>query len=214
LHAESLSDSILYSMSIIAFINPVQKRPKNKFLKTRYIQYVALIIIITLVLFTSCKNDIDYIKSLSDEANIPHQTGKNFEIQYTDSGRLQVLFRAPVIERYMKGGKEGSYYFYNKNEQLESVITSRYAKYWEEKNLGVARDSVVGRNIKSGEQLNTEELYWDREKHQIYSKVFTKITNEDGVYFGERGFEADQGFENYKLLGSSGSVKVKDEAIE
>jgi LPS export ABC transporter protein LptC len=176
-----------------------------------------------IILATSCKNDIDYINALTDELNIPRQTGKNFEVQYTDSGRLQVIFKAPLVERYFKGGEEGTYYefpkgveinFFDRNERLESVVTSRYAKYWEDKNLGVTRDSVVGRNIKSGEQINTEELFWDREKQIIYSKVFTKITNEDGVYFGERGFEADQGFENYKLIGSSGTVRVKDEEIQ
>jgi LPS export ABC transporter protein LptC len=176
-----------------------------------------------LVLAVSCKNDIDYVNALSDELNIPRQTGKNFEVQYTDSGRLQVIFKAPLVERYFKGGEEGKYYefpkgveihFFDRNEQLESIVTSRYAKYWEDKNLGVARDSVVGRNVKSGEQINTEELFWDREKQLIYSNVFTKITNEDGVYFGEKGFESDQGFQNYKLIGSRGSVKVKDEEIQ
>ncbi len=183
----------------------------------------SFIILFVLFSATSCKNDIEYINALSDELNIPRQTGKNFKVQYTDSGRLQVIFKAPLIERYFKGGEEGTYYeftqgveinFFDRYERLESVVTSRYAKYWEEKNLGVARDSVVGRNVKTGEQLNTEELYWDREKQLIYSSVFSKITNEDGVYFGEKGFEADQGFQNYKLIGSSGTVRVKDEEIQ
>jgi LPS export ABC transporter protein LptC len=171
-------------------------------------------------IMTSCKNDIEYINALSNELNLPTETGTNFEVQYTDSCRLQVIFKAPLVERYTKGGEEGSYYeftkgiemqFFDRNEQLESVVTARYAKYWEDKNLGLARDSVVGRNVRTGEQLNTEELYWDREKKIIYSNVFTKITNDDGVYFGEKGFEADQGFQNYKLIGSSGSVNVEND---
>jgi LPS export ABC transporter protein LptC len=174
------------------------------------------------LLLPSCNNDIEYINSLSNEAIIPTQTGKNFEVQYTDSCRLQAIFKAPLVERYTKATEEGPYYeftqgieiqFFNRNEEVESILTARYAKYWEDKKLGMARDSVVGRNIKSGENLNTEELFWDREKQIIYSKVFTKITNDDGVYFGEKGFEADQGFQNYKLIGSSGSVKVKDEEV-
>lgn len=47
----------------------------------------------------------------------------------------------------------------------------------------------------------------------IYSKVFTKITNVDGVYYGEEGFESDQDFDNYKLIGSSGTVNVEDEEL-
>jgi hypothetical protein len=171
----------------------------------------------------SCKNDIDYIKSISDEINLPKQTGKNFEVQYTDSCRLQVTFKAPLVERYFKGGEEGSYYeftkgieihFFDRNQQLESIVTARYANTGKKSNSGLARDSVVGRNVRTGEQLNTEEFILDRGKQIIYSNVFTKITNEDGVYYGERGFEADEGFQNYKLLGSSGTVKVKDEEIQ
>ena len=66
--------------------------------------------------------------------------------------------------------------FFDKHEKLEAILTANYAKYWEEQALGMARDSVVMRNIITGEQLNTEELFWDRNKSLIYSKVFTKIT--------------------------------------
>jgi LPS export ABC transporter protein LptC len=182
--------------------------------------FVIIIVVLLQVMFTACRNDIEYINALSNELSLPTQTGINFEVQYTDSCRLQVIFKAPLVERYIKGGEDGSYYeftqgielqFFDRNEELESVVTARYAKYWEDKNLGMARDSVVGRNVKTGEQLNTEELFWDREKKILYSHVFTKITNSDGVYFGEKGFEADEGFQNYKLIGSSGSVNVKDE---
>ena len=174
-------------------------------------------------LFYSCKNDIETINALSNELNLPNQSGKNFEVQYTDSGRLQVIFKAPLVERYLNDKDKGPYYefrkgieiqFFDKKETLESIVTARYGIYYEDKNLGIARDSVVCRNIKTGEQLNTEELYWNRENETIYSNVFTKITNEDGVYFGEKGFEADQNFDNYKLIGSSGTVRVRDEEIQ
>jgi LPS export ABC transporter protein LptC len=189
--------------------------------KTYIRKSISFILILSGQFFNNaCKNDIEYINALSNELTLPTQTGINFEVQYTDSCRLQVIFNAPLVERYTKGGEEGSYYeftkgielhFFDRNEVLESIITARYAKYWEDKNLGMARDSVVGRNVKTGEQLNTEELFWDRKKRTIYSHVFTKITNSDGVYYGERGFEADQDFQNYKLIGSSGSVRVRDE---
>jgi len=174
-------------------------------------------------LFFSCKNDIESIKALSEDANLPVLTAMNFESQYTDSGKLKVIFRAPVAERYIKKGGKSSYYefkegmeiiFYGSDERIESVVTSRNGMYMEDENLGIARDSVVAKNVRTGEQLNTEELYWNREDQTIYSNVFTKITNEDGVFFGEKGFISDQNFDNYKLIGSSGTVRVKDEEIE
>lgn len=183
---------------------------------------LPMILFFGIMLSYSCKNDIEYINMLSTELDMPVQTGKNFEVQYTDSGHLQVAFRAPLVERYNKSQEEGPYYefregieilFYNRKEEVESTITARYGKYWEDKSLGYARDSVVGKNLITGEQLNTEELYWDQEDQLIYSNVFTKITNEDGVYYGEEGFEADQDFDNYRLIGSSGTVNVEDEEL-
>jgi LPS export ABC transporter protein LptC len=175
-----------------------------------------------ILLMNSCKNDIEYINMLSSELTLPVQTGKNFEVQYTDSGRLQVIFKAPLVELYNKTAEKGEHYefkegieilFYNNKGELESTITARYGEYWEEKSLGYARDSVVGKNVINGEELNTEELYWNRETGRIYSYVFTKITNNEGVFYGEEGFESDQDFNNYKLIGSRGTVNVEDEEL-
>ncbi len=185
--------------------------------------FLASCVVLVLAGAIACKNDIEYIQSLSAVEDLPIQTGKNFETFYSDSAKLQVIFMAPKVERYLKKGDEDGYYeftegveirFFDKHEKLEAILTANYAKYWEEQALGMARDSVVMRNIITGEQLNTEELFWDRNKSLIYSKVFTKITNNDGVYYGEGGFEADQDFKNYKLIGSSGTVKVQDEELQ
>jgi len=177
------------------------------------------LMIMTIVHLGSCKNDIKQINALTSDLNLPNQSGKNYEVQYTDSGRLQLKFKAPLIARYVK--KEGGPYyefpagievvFYDKDANPESRITAGYAKYFESKNLWEARDSVVVRNLKTYEQLDTEQLFWDMNKKIVYSQIFTKITNKDGVYYGEKGFEATQDMKKYKLIGSSGSVNVKNE---
>lgn len=177
-----------------------------------------------LLALVACQNDIDTIHALTKDLDLPDQSGKNVEFQLTDSGMLKMVFRAPLAERFLnKNEADGPYKvfpkgieveMYNDLEQIESVITAGYAEHWEDKSLWKARDSVVARNVITGERLDTEELFWDEKNENIYSKVFTKITNEDGVYFGEEGFESDQNLENYKLIGSRGTVKVKDEDLE
>jgi LPS export ABC transporter protein LptC len=126
------------------------------------------------------------------------------------------------MKRYLNK-EEGPYYefpegidvlFYDKSEKPQSRVTAKYAIYHDKTQIWDVRDDVVAKNITSGEQLNTEELFWDMVKKQIYSNVFTKITNADGVYFGEKGFESNQDFTNYKLIGSRGSVNVRDEQLK
>jgi LPS export ABC transporter protein LptC len=179
-------------------------------------------IVASVFYFAGCKNDIEVVNALANEVTLPDQSGKNVEFQLTDSGKLKLIFKAPLAERYIDKEKEPfkefpkgiEVLFYNEDEQLESKITAGYAKQWEEQMLWKATDSVVAQNVLTGERLDTEELFWDEKNKKIYANVFTKITNEEGIFYGEKGFEADQDLENYKLIGSSGSVKVKDEEIE
>jgi LPS export ABC transporter protein LptC len=177
--------------------------------------------IMTILFFISCQNSIEEIKALTPDLNLPNQSGKNIEVQYTDSGKLVLKFKAPQMVRFLN--KDDPYYefangidvlFYDKNENPESHVIAGYAIYRDKKQMWEARDDVVAMNLNSGEQLNTEQLFWDMGKKQIYSTVFTKITNADGVYYGEKGFESNQDFTKYKLIGSRGSVNVKNEQIK
>ena len=44
------------------------------------------------------------------------------------------------------------------------------------------------------------------EKEEIYSESYTKIVNENGTFYGEKGFESDQNLENYTLYSSKKSI--------
>ena len=183
----------------------------------------CILILFISLLSLCCNNDLEIINTFTQDANHPLQTGKNIEVQYTDSTRLQLIFKAPRMKKFLSDEDEGAYYefeegievfFYDDDERLESTFKAGYANYYEKQSLWKAHDSVVARNVQTNEQLTTEELFWDQKNKRIYSKVFTKITNEDGVFYGEKGFESDQKLENYKLIGSSGSVEVEDEELQ
>ncbi|MBN1953256.1 MAG: LPS export ABC transporter periplasmic protein LptC [Bacteroidales bacterium] len=182
--------------------------------------FLSILAGLSLLTAVSCRNDMNYIKMFVSEEEMPSQTARNFDVLFTDSGKLKVAFKSPLVNRFDNKPEEGVYYefkegllieFYNDQGIVESTLTSKYGKYWLDKDLGYASDSVVGKNLIKGDELNTEELYWNKEKQILYSNVFTKITNEEGVFYGEKGFESDQDFENYKLIGSRGTVNVKDE---
>ncbi len=166
----------------------------------------------------SCKSDLEKVNLYASELNLPDQSAKNLEVEYTDTGKLQLKFITPVLKRY--SNMEEPYYefpegirveFYNEDAELTSVITSNYSIYNEITQIWEARDSVVAKNIVTGELVESEQMFWDQPKQKIYSNLFTKITNEDGIYFGEKGFEAAQDLSSYRLLGSSGTVRVQDE---
>jgi LPS export ABC transporter protein LptC len=168
--------------------------------------------------FDSCKSDIEKITSMVIGKNQPSATYYEVEFEYTDTAKLQAKLITPIVDYYLNSEKP--YYefkkgikvlFYNKDEKVSSRITSKYAIYYIEDELFEARDSVVSINFDENQKVETEQLYWDQNEKIIYSKLHTKITEESGVHFGEKGFEAAQDFSYYRIIGTSGEFEVDDE---
>ena len=169
-----------------------------------------------MVLF-SCKNDIETINALTSELNLPNQSAYNIEIAYTDSGLLKGKIFAPEVNKYyhdddpyVEFPKGIKVLFYDSTENVESYIQANYAVYYEKKQTWEARNQVIAENQRKGEKLETEQIFWDQKAEKIYSEKFSKITNSDGVFYGENGFEARQDLSRWKLKGSSGTVNVND----
>ncbi len=169
-------------------------------------------------LFISCQNDIETIKAFNVGKEQPSVTYENVDFEYTDTAKMQAKLSTPIVHYFVN--VEKPYYefplgiqvlFYNEKEEVKSMITSKYALFKKDEELFEVRDSVVSVNLEDGQKVETEQLFWSRKEKIIYSNVFTKISGEDGVHFGEKGFEATQDLSSYKLIGSSGNMRVKDE---
>jgi len=177
-----------------------------------------LMVITCPALWFSCKNDIETINAFTSELNLPDQSGFNIEISYTDSGILQGKIYAPEVNKYSR--KEEPYIefpkglkvvFYDSLERPESYIQSKYAIFYEKKQLWEARSQVIAENPGQGKKVETEQMFWDQKAERIYSEKFTRLTNKDGIFYGESGFDARQDLSKWKLNGSSGTVNVRDE---
>ncbi len=173
-----------------------------------------------ILLLLSCTNDIEKVKGFAPGSDVPNMASKNYQFEYTDTGKLQLKFFAPEANHYMvteesdpmyKFPKGIEVYFYDEKEKVKSIITARYAEFNERTEIFEARDSVVVKNLQTNERVDTEKMFWNRPEKKIYSEDHTKITNPDGVFFGDNGFEAAQDLSYYRLKGSTGTMVVKDE---
>jgi len=182
----------------------------------------ALFILAAVVVLTvSCENDIATIKALNEELNMPSQTGSNVQITYTDSGQIKIKLMAPELKRFSRENdpyyefpKGLKVFFYQPDGKVESYIVANYALFYEKQELWEARNNVVAKNERTGEQLFTEHIFWNQKEETIYSDQFNKIINADGTIYGEKGFEARQDLTKWKLKSSKGSVNVKDQIQE
>lgn len=179
---------------------------------------VLVCCLMTALVPCSCENDIQKIRSMTSTEVLPEATGEHFVIEYSDSSRVKVKVDAEEVRQYKN--RERPYIefpkgmtatFYDDSLRVESVIRANYVIYYNEENLWEAKNDVEARNLKTGEQLNTEHLFWDEDKKLIYSNTYSRIVNEDGTFYSQNGFEASQDFSWWKLKGAKGTVNFRDE---
>jgi len=72
--------------------------------------------------------------------------------------------------------------------------------------------NVIVRNEKKNEQLNTEHLLWDENKHMIWSDVKVRITRPDNIMNGT-SMESNEAFTRYTIQNFSGQMTVKSDSI-
>ncbi len=172
--------------------------------------------ILVLIVISACENDLAKVEKIaSNEVNLPIETSKNIEILYSDSAIVKAKLTSPLLKFYKI---ENAYHempiglavdFYGPMKNIESVLTARYGRKFQNQGIIEVRDSVVVINEK-GERLDTERLIWNENTRKIYTDKFVRITTANEIIFGE-GLEANQNFTNYKIFNIKGVVNVKDE---
>ena len=103
-------------------------------------------------------------------------------------------------------------YFYDDSINIISSIKAKNVIYFENERVWEAKNDVEARNLENGSQINTEHMFWDESRKEIYSYTHSRIVNADGTFYGEEGFIAKQDLSWYRLKGINNStVIVKDE---
>ncbi len=177
---------------------------------------IATIMVAVLFLLNSCVNDTAEVAQVSVEDEGPREIQEDLTLTYSDSSRIKIKLIAARAENYPQLEEPTTVFpkgidvrFYDENGLENSRLRANSAINYKNKNLWIATGDVVVVN-KKGEQLNTEELFWDEKKGQIYSEVFSKISTKDQIIMGE-GFEADQSFSSYQMDKITGQINLEDE---
>ncbi|PIY02221.1 MAG: LPS export ABC transporter periplasmic protein LptC, partial [Bacteroidetes bacterium CG_4_10_14_3_um_filter_31_20] len=141
-------------------------------------KFFKAILFLGIALFYSCTNNLETVNAIVNLSNKPVIYAKEVEIVRTDSG--EIVLKGYAKESSYYKNKDAPYLEFNKGFKVEtfvnypiveSSITADYAKHFENKKMWIAKTNVIAQNLK-GEMLNTELLYWDENKHIIYSDKF------------------------------------------
>ncbi len=167
------------------------------------------------VLSYSCERKIDKIVDF-EILSLPSLTGKDINTVFTDSGKVQMIMSAPVMETWNNFESPFTEFrlgmkieFYDRNKKPVATASSKYAKFVDKENLWELDDSVVIVN-ESGDKLETEQLFWDRDKNLVFTDRFVKITNEDQTVMGT-GFESDPQLTRRKIKNVTATIYLHDE---
>lgn len=181
---------------------------------------VALLFIGSAILLMSCKEKLQS-QEAADSSDMMTQESENLTIVYSKVGNLSYRFTTPLMERYdqakepyMEFRKGVNIVTFNDSTQLEeSSLTANYAIRYEKQELWEAKGNVIANNA-TGQQLETEQLFWDQRAKRIYSNVDSKVTQKNGdVVFGD-GFESDEAFKEWVIRKPKGKVAVNVEPTD
>lgn len=176
-----------------------------------------LIFLITagVLILSSCRKKAGLVFR-DDIQNLPSATARDFETIFTDSGKLQLILKAPLLEQHNNADIPYTEFrfginviFYEGSSEPTAKVAAKYAKYTEARALWELRDSVVAVNSEN-DMVETELLYWDQGKNLFYTDRFVKITDQDQVTMGT-GFEYDPRKETRKIKNVTATFYVSNE---
>lgn len=142
----------------------------------------------------SCKSKLSEAQRL-DLEHTPIQVVDSMYILQTKDGRVELRVEAPIMERYdtdtmsFELFPQGlDVYGYAEDGQLQSTIHSENASHEKRKKdneeIWKAFGNVVVRNIIKMETMETDTIYWDRAKGEIYTDCYVRMYSPDGFMQG------------------------------
>ena len=166
----------------------------------------------------SCETDIEKVRMYISPTNTPVETAKDVELLYSDSAKMKVKMTAPEMnsydaqKKYVEMPKGITLLFYDDSMHVSSQLTANYAIRYEPSGMMEAKNNVIVINSK-GEKLSTEDLIWDEENQELYTKAHVRIETENETLEGE-GLKSNRDFTEYKITKPSGTTDVADSTLD
>ncbi len=161
----------------------------------------------------SCENKSDEITEIQEYTG-PIREGRNLVIYRSDSAIVTLKMTTPRILDFGSGDQEfpeGFFLeFYDKKGNPTSSLKADYCYYTKKDDLYKATGNVVVQDQETNDRLDTEELFWNRKKEEVFTDKFVRIEKDGELHVGD-GLEAKQDFSYWKILNSKGTITLKDQ---
>lgn len=178
---------------------------------------IVLAAMVMLLLFSSCsgrKKDLG--AAITERDSLPVMDTRGVTTLVSDSGVTR--YRVNTEEWLIFDRKSPSYWAFEKGIylekfdslfQVEASIKADTAYHYDKERLWKLIGNVHIQNLK-GEKFDTELLYWDQNKHRVYSDRRVRIEQPDQIIYAI-GFESDEQLNKYRFFKTEGVFYVDEE---
>lgn len=143
----------------------------------------------------------------------PLREAENVEMFQADKGKVKMILQAKRVQEFVSGDREfpeGVYIeFFDAYGAKTSTLRANTAHYFKLENRWRGQGKVEVFNLEKGQQLHTEELFWNPAQKKIYTDKFVTIKDQTDVIYGT-GMIANQDMSNYSIKNINGTLGVKD----
>jgi LPS export ABC transporter protein LptC len=173
-------------------------------------------VVISTAMFFSCTNDAKEVRDFLADKNLPLGKAENINLKHTDSGRINIKMKAPVMLDF-DNREEHPYSEFPKGIIITSIekngdsitIEGDYAKSYKKTEVAEIKNNVVIFNYAQKNRLETEQIYWDQKTHYFFTeKKFTFYTQTDTIY--GTGFEATEDLKTWWVKNQTGVINIKE----
>lgn len=179
---------------------------------------IAFGAVVMLLLFSACSGrHKDMGDAITERDSLPVMDTKGVMTLISDSGVTR--YRINTEEWLVFDRKNPPYWAFEKGiylEKFDSIfnvdasIQADTAYYYEKQKLWKLMSNVHIQNLK-GEKFDTDLLYWDQNKHRVYSDQRIRIEQPDQIIYAI-GFESDEQLNKYTFFKPEGEFYVDDDA--
>ncbi|WP_111706484.1 LPS export ABC transporter periplasmic protein LptC [Lutibacter citreus] len=175
-----------------------------------------IVIVFSIAMFFSCTNSAKEVRDFLADKNLPIGVANNIYLKHTDSGRVDVKMKAPIMLDFRNRANhpysefpEGVFITTIEKNGDSTTIKGDYAKSYDKTEVSEIRDNVVIINHAKKNKLETSEIYWDQKSKYFFTeKRFVFYTESDTIY--GTGFEASQDLSLWWVKNQSGIIQLKE----
>ena len=151
---------------------------------------LAIVAAASLIGLTSCESNFKDVQKINYSEFVPSGEAINFNLKYTDSGRIKSVLISPkmldyaTVEFPFTEFPEGIDVTMFDANGKKTFIKSDYAVTFKGTDIIDLQRNVRITN-ETGQQLETDQLYFDQKNEWFFTEKKFKFTDPKGVSFGE-----------------------------